>query len=133
MWLVVCAIFTRGKKNADGHNVVQADLKKRVDDFIFYTKDYTQEPEYTIIPPDTGNTPMRPETPRGRAPEVLEHVSELISFTHWDDRKIWNLPVGYANWLRAMAIKNKGADVSFVTESEREFQAKLPPEYRRKK
>lgn len=133
LWLVLRAIVSRGKKTKDGDNVVQADLRKRVEAFIFYTKDYLQEPEYTVIPPDTNGVPSRPETPRGRAPEVMEHVADLIVFTGWDDKKIWNLPLGYANWLRAMALKHKGADVSFVTESEREFQKQLPPEYRRNK
>lgn len=133
LWLVVRAIVSRGKKDKGGDNVVQADLRKQVEAFVFYTKDYLQEPEYTVIPLESNGIPSKPETPRGRAPEVMEHVAELIAFTHWDDKKIWNLPIGYANWLKVMAIKHKGADVSFVTEDERKFQAKLGPEYRRKK
>lgn len=132
IWLVIVSLLTIGRKarkdEQEGGNIVQRDLSKKADAFLFYTQDYLQQPEYAVIPPETSGI-GKPHIPRGRAPDDIELVGDLIAWTQWDDKKIWNLPIGYANWLRTMAIRDKGADIDFVTEKEREFRKDLPKEY----
>ena len=133
-WLVtrlaLSTIILRKKPVQGEENIVQKGLRKNVDKFLFYTQDYVQQPEYAIIPIETSGPPAKPQVPRGRAPDDIEMVADLLAWTHWDDKKIWDLPLGYANWLRTMAIRDKGADIDFVTEKEREFRKTLPEEYK---
>jgi len=123
------ALFTRKKPTEGEDNVVQAAFREHVKDFLTYTADYLQKPEYAVIPFETSG-PMKPQTPRGRPPEEIEQIADLVAWSHWDDAKVWNLPIGYANWLQAMALKAAGADLDFTTDSEREFRKDVPEEYR---
>jgi hypothetical protein len=127
--IVLKALFTRRKKD-DKHNPVQAELLKCVERFVSYCGDYLQNPEYSVIEPETDPKYYKAREPRGRAIEELECLADLINFTKWDDKKIWNLPVGYANWLRAFALRFAGADISFVTDKEQEWREQLPEEFR---
>ena len=135
-FLMVCGLTAGGllrrwKKPADPKepNPLQKTLARRVDAFLEYCGDYLQQPEYTIITPDTKSP--HPQTPRGRAPEELQHASELISWSGWSEATVWNLPLGKANWYRAMAHKEKGYDVDFLTPEEKAFQATLPQSFKR--
>ena len=103
-------------------------LTSRSDAFFLFCADYIQDPEYAVIPPELNN--IQPRFPRGRADDTIEHVADLINWTKWDDRKIWELPLGYANWLRMFAQRDAGADVDVTTEAEKKIQSTLPPEYR---
>jgi hypothetical protein len=60
----------------------------------------------------------------------MEHIGDLIHYTHWDDAYLWNLPIGYANWLRVLSLRSQGQDVDFVTEEEKKLQESLPDEFR---
>lgn len=128
--LIARALAWKGGKTKDGDNIFQRELRANVDEFLAYTADYISKPEYTIIPPETDGKLTKASVPRGKPPEDLETVTKLIGWTGWDDKKVWNLRVGYAHWLYAMAIKEQGADLDFITKEEKEFMSKLPKEYR---
>jgi hypothetical protein len=133
MGMLIKSLFSRRKPQKGEDNLVQSETRKHIDKFLAYTADYLQEPEYAVIPPDTNGKFTKPQEPRGLAEDELEHLADLLPFTRWDDKKIWNLPIGYANWLRVFAVRAKGADVSFTTAAEKEWQKTLPEEYRWKK
>lgn len=107
---------------------MQRVLEKLRDQLADYAEDYLQEPEFGIIPRPTQPN-ADPQTPRGRAPAELEHVWILMR-AGFSERRAWEMPIGIANWYRAMAIRDSGADLSFVDEEEKRWQEQLPPEYR---
>lgn len=124
-------LFTKSKKLQDGEdNPVQAQLRKYTERFLTYVGDYLQNPEFTVI--QTESKGDRAPEVRGLAIDELERLADLIAFTGWDDKKIWNLPLGYSNWLRAFAKRAQGVDISFTTEKEKKWREKLPPEFRHK-
>lgn len=118
------------RRPADGKPTpIQRSLSRLSGSLLEYFGEYLQRPEYAIIPPNrpAGSTP---QAPRGRAPDEIEHVGELIAWGISEDRA-WNMAIGQANWYRVMARRSTGMDVDFVSEEERAFQGDLPPEYRR--
>ena len=125
LWGILRALMIRAKPGE--LNPLQKALKRRCEAFVEYTADYLQQPEYAVIPPKAASG----MTPRDRAPDEIEHVAELIHWSHYSRETIWNLPIGEANWLRVFARRDAGVDVDFNNDSERAFQEMLPPEYRR--
>lgn len=121
------AIFSRKKAEL---NPLQRILTKQIEQALEYAGEYLQEPEFCIIPAEKRPKQTR-STPRGRCPDELEQIADIIGWTGWSQRTCWELPIGQANWLRICALQAKGNDIDFVTEEEREFQESLPPEYRR--
>lgn len=96
--------------------------------FRSYVNDYLQIPEYSIVvPPGEGEPPRR-----GRAPEVLVVAADIIGWSHWPEKYVWELPLGLAYWYQSMSIRATGADLDFMTPKEREFQQQLK-EYLSKK
>jgi hypothetical protein len=67
-WLVAKATVNRSKPKEGEDNIVQAALRAQTDAFLLYTSDYLQQPEYTIIPPDTKGVPQAPQIPSAAAP-----------------------------------------------------------------
>jgi len=128
--LITRGLLSRQKPSTDPKvpNPLQKALAGRITTFLEYCGDYLQEPEYTIIPPDIKGGGGR--TPRGQAPDELQHASELIAWSGWSEDVVWNLPLGKASWYRAMARKAAGLDVDFITPAEKEFQAQLPESFR---
>ncbi len=124
-------LFRRRK----GHNTLQRALQKRAQAFQTYALDYVQKPEFRVIP-----SKSKTEA-RTRAEDEIEHVGELIVYTHWPERYLWELPIGRANWYRTLARRETGLDIDFQNgdkpvvenEEDREFQESLPDEFRRKK
>lgn len=102
-------------------------IRRQCEAFLEYTGSYLQAPEYTIIPPKQGGTPTMP---RGRAPEELEHIGDLIRFG-FDEVRAWEMCIGAANWWRAIAQRAAGNDVDFVTLAEKQHQATIPAKFRR--
>jgi len=90
--------------------------------FLAYVGDYLQRPEFSIIPPKEGGGSRGQ---RGRPPEVLRVVADIIAWAHWPEAFVWEMPIGAAYWYQAMSYQDKGADVDFMTESEREYQRQL--------
>lgn len=132
VWLtlrgVLARLLSRWKKPADPNdmNPLQKALARRVGAFLEYCGDYLQQPEYNIISPDNRATRTR----RGSAPDELEHISELVVWSHWPEAVLWQMPVGRANYYRMMARKAAGCDVDVTTPEEKAFQASLPESYK---
>jgi hypothetical protein len=106
-------------------------LSVEVERFIEYTKDYTQEPEYSIIPPETNGVPQRSRPQRTPPPAEAAQVAELITWGRWTEKQIWEMPLGRLHWYRSLAMMMSGADIDYIDDAEREFMASLPPEFRR--
>lgn len=119
----------RRRKASGPENPYERAVAALRSQFYEHCGDYLQSPTYAIIP--SKHSEGSPTVPPGRAPEEIEEIADIIGFTHWPDEKVWNLRVGYANWLRALAVRSQGQSLSFETEEERQLQASLPPEYRR--
>ncbi len=132
MWVVLTALWPRRRRKGDLEdrpvpNTLQRALSKRAEAFLQYCGDYLQEPKWAVVPPETNGS--RTRIPRGRAPEELDHVADLIG---WGipERRAWEMPMGLANWYRVMALKSLGADIDFIDPEEQKFQMGLPPGYR---
>lgn len=127
VWAILISLILRRKPGQP--RPLQRSLNRLSEELLEYFGEYLQRPEYAIIPP---NRPagMTPQVPRGRAPEEIEHVGELIAWGI-SEYRAWNMPIGQANWYRVMARRSGGLDVDFMSEEEKEFQENLPPEYRR--
>ena len=120
------ALFSRSA--GDELNPLQQALTKQVDAFLEYAGDYLQTPIYAVVP-----SPARhgcSSESRASAPDEIEHVSDLIRWSHWPESYVWELPIGRANWYRVLARRAAGMDVDFVTAEDRTFQEQLPPEFR---
>ncbi len=118
---IVKLFLSSKKKRAAGYNPLRASLQKQSDAFLLYTGNYLQEPEYTVIPPKTRGT----DGSRGRAPDELEQAAQLINWSKWTERTVWELPLGRANWYRVMAQRDAGLDVDFANEHDRQFRADM--------
>jgi hypothetical protein len=88
--------------------------------FLEYISDHLQRPDFSIITSET----TKAQVPRGQPPEVLQVVCDVIDFTKWPERYIWQMPIGAAYWYQAMFLKSKH-DTDFLTPEERIFQAQL--------
>ena len=140
-WLIPALLYARmtakallwpfGAKPKPGDkNAVQRHLERLTDVLVTYFGDYTQEPQFAVIPPETSG-PTKPKTPRGQAPEELDQVCTIMhAFPGISEERAWNMPIGLANWYRAQALALGGVDVDFVDNKEKRFQESLPPEYR---
>ena len=134
-WLVPACIYAGAMLRAifetqqpDALNPLQRALTRQVDAFLEYAGDYLQTPAYAVVP-----APMRPgcsAESRASAPDEIEHVSDLIRWSHWPESYIWELPIGRANWYRVLARRAAGVDVDFVTSDDKAFQDQLPAEFR---
>ena len=122
--------ITRRSKDPQGHNPLQRGLSRHTDAFLAYCGDYLQKPEYTVIPRPTAPG-SAPRGRRGRAPEELELVAEIIQWSGWSERTVWEMPMGRINWYLMMARKLSGMDVDPIDDEEREFQKSAPEEFRR--
>lgn len=92
--------------------------------FRDYIEDFLCKPDYSIVEP-AYHGQSAPQTRRGQAPEELIVASEVIGWSSWSERYVWELPVGAAYWYQAMARKSRGLDIDFVDDSEREFQKQM--------
>ena len=123
----------RGRALPGQPNAQERALAALRDQVINYCGDYLQEPVYSIRPPETDGKARKSQLPAGRAPDELEQVSDIVGYTHWPQEYVWNMPIGQANWWRAMAIRAAGNDIDFVDSKDKAFQDKLGPEFRHKK
>lgn len=111
-------------------NPIQKALQREVDAFLAYCGDYLQEPQFTIVPPESGT----PKPPRGQPPEELAVVCEIMrAFPAFTLARAWGLPVGQANWLHLMALRAGGSDIDLVTAEEKKFQESVAEQFRWKR
>lgn len=133
-FLIHCLAFLRAFAWKDRTRTpMQVELERLKQAFADYTGDYLQTPEYSFVPPDTDGRPTRSRPPVGRAPDEIEQIGELIHWSGWSREVVWNLPIGEANWYRAMAQRSAGNELDFVDEREKAFRAKLPDEFRHRR
>lgn len=99
-------------------------LSHGVNQFLAYAGDYLSRPEYAIIPPKPV-VGAPPEPKRGIAPEIVIVAGDIIGWSGWSPELVWNLPIGQSYWYQMLARRGAGADVDFVTEEERAFQAEI--------
>lgn len=99
-------------------------LKREVMRFLTYTGDYLQKPEYCI---HTRELPHAAPAPRrSSAPELLTLAADIMGWCPAaTERWTWELPPGRAYWYRSMAQRALGADVDFLDDEERAFQAEM--------
>jgi hypothetical protein len=98
-------------------------LRREVLRFLTYTGDYLQKPEYCIHTRELPNAPPAPR--RSSAPELFTLAADIIGWSHAPERWVWELPPGRAYWYRSMAQRAMGADVDFLDDDERAFQAQM--------
>lgn len=99
-------------------------FRKEVVRFLHYTGDFLHKPEYAVHQrPLPANAAPPPE--RHAAPETLSLAADIIGWTHWPEKIVWELPMGAVYWYRAMALRAAGADIDFVTPEDMDFQAKM--------
>jgi hypothetical protein len=106
----------------------QEKLETEVNKFMLYLGDFTQRPEYNIIPFDEFSEPRRKSKPPTPAPGVIQLAYDAACGSHVSIAEAWNMPLGEAYIAQAMYYKQQGLQVDFMTESEREFQEALKAE-----
>lgn len=124
-WAFARAIFSRKSEISP----LKTSTEKLCAAIKEYAGEYLHAPEFCVVPPDQKTSKGR-KSNRSRAPEDIEQVADLIAWTHWSLKTIWELPIGQVNWLRVFAMRSVGNDIDFVTEDERKFMLQLPDEYR---
>lgn len=128
--LLYCRVFLKAlfRKTRPEANPLQQELVRLAAQIAEYAGEYLQEPDCSIVPPDRKPN-QAPRTRRTPPPEEIRHIADLIEWTKYPLKILWELPIGHANWLRVFALEAKGNDIDFNNEEERAFQASLPPEY----
>jgi hypothetical protein len=106
----------------------QAKLEAGVGKFMIYLGDYTQRPEYNIIPFDEFSGPRRKSKPPTPPPDIIQLVYDAAHGANVSITDAWNMPLGEAYISQSMYYKQQGLQVDFMTESEREFQEALKAE-----
>ena len=101
----------------------QKRLPVLVTDMLTYIGDYLQRPDYSIHQED--NATAAPAGVRGAPPESLQVAWDIIGWSGWDERYVWEMPIGAAFVHQAGALRARGADLDFMTPKERDFQAKM--------
>ena len=105
-----------------GLSLLRRGLQGEVEAFLRYAGDYLSRPEYDVVAPEDKGVP-RPR--RGAPPEIMQIAADVIGWTHWPEAVVWELPIGRAHWYAMMGQRAGGADVDYLTEEEREFQAEM--------
>ena len=89
------------------------------DSFLAYLGDCAHRPDYAVVErPSTAPTEQTTS-----APEIIRVAGDLIAWSGWPEPTVWQLPLGRAWWYYAMALRARGANLSFLDDEEREFQA----------
>ena len=86
-----------------------------------YFGDYQQVPDFAIVK----KPGQQPPKERGAAPDVLRMAADLITWTHWEERAIWEMSMGRVYWYQMMSFASAGADLDVLTEEERAEQEEL--------
>lgn len=105
-------------------------LKRAMEAFVSYTGDYFAKPDLCIHTPPSPGTP---QTPRGRLPQEIEHVADLMAYPGLgiSEARAWNMPVSMANFYRPIAWRFRGVDCDFITDAEERWcEENLSDEYR---
>jgi hypothetical protein len=89
-------------------------------DFLSYTGGYLYKPDYSIVP-SKYSTPGKVSG----APEIFRLASDVIGWSHWTEDHVWNMAPGRAQWYRSSALRAIGADVDFVSQADRDFEAAM--------
>jgi hypothetical protein len=102
-------------------------LEREVLNFLSYISNYLQKPDYGIIPSDLfprdgGRAPHPQSNP---PPEIISLVYDAAKGANISVPDAWNMPIGQAYIAQAMRLIELGANLDFMDEKEREFQALL--------
>lgn len=102
-------------------------LEKEVLAFLAYISNYLQKPEYAIVPYDQfkkqpgSAAAVKTQGP----PEVISLVYDASKGANISVNDAWNMPIGQAYIAQAFRLIELGANLDFMDEKEREFQATL--------
>ena len=98
-------------------------LRRNVDRMLDYVGDYLQRPDYSVHVKENPNA--GPTGSRGAAPESLQVAWDLIGWSGWPEAYVWEMPIGAAFAHQAGVLRSRGADLDFMTDKERAFQAAM--------
>lgn len=108
------------RKPVPGLYFIRHGFKAEAQRFMDYCGDYITRPEWVVVPGKEPRDAAPPE-PRGAIPADIMIAADIIGWTHWDERKIWSLPIGRAYWYQMCAHRAAGLDVDYMDEDERKF------------
>jgi hypothetical protein len=95
--------------------------------FLNHIATYLQKPDYTIIPsdlfPKQRNTPPPPRS--NPPPEIVSLVFDAAKGANCSVAEAWDMPIGQAYIAQAIRMGEVGANLDFMDEDEREFQASV--------
>lgn len=111
-WLRRAANFLR---LAGGGFIRQAQM------FLSYRAAFEAGPEFQIVPSRHASS----GEPRGQPPLIFEMVIAAMKVARCSRAEAWNLPPGEAAWYRSEWLRERGADVDFLTPEVQADQERL--------
>lgn len=98
-------------------------LRRDVDRMLLYIGDYLQRPDYSVHIKESPDA--TPAGSRGAPPESLQVAWDILGWSSFDEAYVWEMPIGAAYAHQAGALRARGADLDFMTDKERKFQADM--------
>lgn len=98
-------------------------IERAVAEFLAYAGSYLYKPDYAVVVP-TGGGPREQITP---APETMRLVWDVMGSSRSPAAEAWawDLPVGRAHWYQVGGLRERGANLSYMDDEEREFQEQM--------
>ena len=119
----ICRLRFRDSKIRRPHFQLRQSLRRDVDKMLLYIGDYLQRPDYSVHIKESPDA--APAGSRGAPPESLQVVWDILGWASWDEAYVWEMPIGAAYAYQAGALRARGADLDFMTDKERKFQADM--------
>lgn len=98
-----------------GRNFVQECLA-----FDAYMRDYYSPPKF--LPPVARYHQKEVLHP---PPEEIRIISAILTMTGWDEKKIWDMPIGQAYWYASGHWYQSGQELDFLTPEHLVLQARI--------
>jgi hypothetical protein len=106
-------------------------LGREIARFLDYAGDYIVKPEFAVIP-RTANAPGAPPPPPppvvSPVPELMCAIGDVIAWSGWEAKPVWEMALSQLHWYRMLALREKGALISYLDEEEREIQRRMKEE-----
>jgi len=129
----VAVCRTRWRENSRGPEfdpllwwrVAGKGLRQHIALFDEYLRDFFQVPEVCLV----SETEGKPAMPVGQPPETFRLAAEMIGWTKWPSRTVWELPIAEVNFYlkerERELLAGSATAQDWMTDEEREFQAKM--------